>query len=192
EPMTPGSMEVAWKQIGMDSDVHEVTYEEATVPVVSGTKLAKPEILFTKLEDDKIAQMEAISSKRVKAAMAKEAGIKEVEIMEYKDEIEYDDFAKLDIRVGKIVTAEKIKKSKKLLRLQVDIGDEEPRQVVAGLAEYYEPEEMVGKVVNVLVNLKPVKLCGVESQGMLLAADAGERVSLLTTDKDMGPGSCIR
>ncbi|MDW7731602.1 MAG: methionine--tRNA ligase subunit beta, partial [Methanolobus sp.] len=121
-----------------------------------------------------------------------EAGIKEVEIMEYKNEIEYDDFAKLDIRVGKIVSAEKIKKSKKLLRLQVDIGDESPRQVVAGLAEYYEPEEMIGKTVNVLVNLKPVKLCGVESQGMLLAADAGERVSLLTTDKEMGPGSCIR
>jgi methionyl-tRNA synthetase len=192
EPMTPGSMEVAWKQIGMDSDVHETTYEEATVPVVSGTKLAKPGILFTKLEDDKINEMEAISSKRVKAAMAKEAGIEEVEIMEYKDEIEYDDFAKLDIRVGKIVTAEKIKKSKKLLRLEVDIGDEEPRQVVAGLAEYYDPEEMVGKIVNVLVNLKPVKLCGVESQGMLLAADAGERVSLLSTDKEMGPGSCIR
>jgi methionyl-tRNA synthetase len=191
EPMTPGSMEVAWKQIGMDSDVHEATYEEATVPVVSGTKLAKPGILFTKLEDDKINEMEAISSKRVKAAMAKEAGIKEVEIMEYKDEIEYDDFAKLDIRVGKIVTAEKIKKSKKLLRLEVDIGDEEPRQVVAGLAEYYDPEEMVGKTVNVLVNLKPVKLCGVESQGMLLAADAGERVSLLSTDKDMDPGSSI-
>jgi methionyl-tRNA synthetase len=191
EPMTPGSMEVAWKQIGMDSDVHEAAYEEATVPVVSGTKLAKPGILFTKLEDDKINEMEAISSKRVKAAMAKEAGIEEVEIMDYKDEIEYDDFAKLDIRVGKIVTAEKIKKSKKLLRLEVDIGDEEPRQVVAGLAEYYDPEEMVGKTVNVLVNLKPVKLCGVESQGMLLAADAGERVSLLSTDKDMDPGSSI-
>lgn len=192
EPITPGSMETAWKQIGMDSDIHTATYEEAIVPVLSGTKLTKPEILFTKLEDDKIEEMEKISSKRVKAAMAKEAGIKEVEKMEFKDEIEYDDFAKLDIRVGKIVSAEKIKKSKKLLRLQVDIGDEKPRQVVAGLADYYEPEEMVGKTVNVLVNLKPVKLCGVESQGMLLAADAGENVSLLTTDKDMDPGSCIR
>ena len=191
EPMTPGSMEVAWKQIGMDSDVHEVAYEHATVPVVSGTKLAKPAILFTKLEDDKIDKMEEISSKRVKAAMAKEAGIKEVEIMEYKEEIEYDDFSKLDIRVGKILSAEKIKKSKKLLRLEVDIGDEEPRQVVAGLAEHYEPEDMVGKIVNVLVNLKPVKLCGVESRGMLLAADSGEKVSLLTADKDMDPGSSI-
>ncbi len=192
EPMTPGSMEVAWKQIGMDTDVHEATYDEATAPVVSGTKLSKPKIIFTKLEDDKIAEMEGISSKRVKAAMAKEAGIKEEETMEFKDEIEYDDFAKLDIRVGKIVTAEKIKKSKKLLRLEVDIGDTEPRQVVAGLAEYYDPGEMVGKTVNVLVNLKPVKLCGVESQGMLLAADAGEKVSLLTTDRDMDAGSCIR
>ncbi len=192
EPMTPASMEIAWKQIGMDSDVHATTYEEATVPVVSGTKLSKPKILFTKLEDDKIAEMEEISSKRVKAAMAKEAGIKEEEKMEFKEEIEFDDFAKLDIRVGKIVTAEKIKKSKKLLRIEVDIGDEEPRQVVAGLAEHYDPEEMLGKIVNVIVNLKPVKLCGVESRGMLLAADAGENISLLTTDKEMDAGSCIR
>ena len=164
---------------------------EATVPVVSGTSLKKPDILFVKVEDDKIAEMDEISSGRVQAAMNKEAGIEEVVKMEFKEEIEYDDFAKLDIRVGKILTAEKIKKSKKLLRLQVDIGDVEPRQIVAGLAEYYAPEDMVGKTVNVLVNLKPVKLCGVESQGMLLAADNDEDVALLSNDKDMGPGAII-
>ncbi len=67
----------------------------------------------------------------------------------------------------------------------------EPRQIVAGLAEYYAPEDMVGKTVNVLVNLKPVKLCGVESQGMLLAADNDEDVAVLSNDKDMGPGAII-
>jgi methionyl-tRNA synthetase len=74
----------------------------------------------------------------------------------------------------------------------VDVGEPKPRQIVAGLADYYQPEELVGKIVNVLVNLQPAKLCGVESQGMLLAADAGERVSLLTPDKDMNPGSIVR
>ncbi len=193
EPVIPDSMEEAWKQIGMDTDVHTATYSEASIPVVSGTALKKPGILFTKVEDDKIAEMDEISSGRVKAAMNREAGIEEEEEvkMEFKDEIEYDDFAKLDIRVGKILSAEKIKKSKKLLRLQVDIGDVEPRQIVAGLAEYYQPEDMVGKTVNVLVNLKPVKLCGVESQGMLLAADNDEDVALLSNDKDMGPGAII-
>jgi methionyl-tRNA synthetase len=198
EPVIPVSMEEAWKQIGMETDVHTATYSEATVPVVSGTALKQPKILFVKVEDDKIAQMDEISSGRVRAAKNKEAGIEDVGIeegevikMEFKDEIEYDDFAKLDIRVGKILSAEKIKKSKKLLRLQVDIGDVEPRQIVAGLAAYYDPEEMVGKIVNVLVNLKPVKLCGVESQGMLLAADNDEDVALLSNDKGLGPGAII-
>jgi len=191
EPVLPGRMEEAWAQIGMETDVHTASYDEAFVPVKAGTALEMPRILFTKVEDDKIAEMDKILNQRVKAAMAKESGKKEP-LAEYKPPIEYDDFAKLDIRIGKIVSAERIKKSNKLLRVLVDIGDESPRQVVAGLAEYYKPEEMVGKVVNVLVNLKPVKLCGVESQGMILAAELGKNVALLTADKEMEPGSCIR
>jgi methionyl-tRNA synthetase len=175
----------------MGTDVHTASYDEAFVPVKAGTALKMPQILFTKVEGDKIAEMDKILNQRVKAAMAKESGKKEP-LAEYKPPIEYDDFAKLDIRIGKIVSAERIKKSNKLLRVLVDIGDESPRQVVAGLAEYYKPEEMVGKVVNVLVNLKPVKLCGVESQGMILAAELGKNVALLTADKEMEPGSCIR
>ncbi len=191
EPVLPGRMEEAWTQIGMETDVHTATYDEATVPVKAGTVLKMPQILFTKVEDDRITEMDKILSQRVKVAMAKESGKTET-ITEYKPPIDYDDFAKLDIRVGKIISAEKIKKSNKLLRVMIDIGDESPRQVVAGLAEYYKPEDMIGKTVNVLVNLKPVKLCGVESQGMILAAELGENVALLTTDKEMGPGSCIR
>jgi methionyl-tRNA synthetase len=194
EPTLPEKMEVAWKQIGMDSDVHTAGYEEALVPVVAGTKLSNPSILFDKIEDAKIDEMTVISNERIRKALAKEAGIKEEEpvVVPLKDGITYEDFAKVDIRVGKIISAEKIKKSKKLLKLMVDVGEPKPRQVVAGLAEYYQPEELVGKIVNVLVNLQPAKLCGVESQGMLLAADAGERVSLLTPDKEMKPGSIVR
>jgi methionyl-tRNA synthetase len=194
EPTLPEKMEVAWKQIGMNSDVHTAGYEEALVPVNAGTTLSNPSILFDKIEDAKIEEMTAISNERIRKAFAKEAGISEEEpaVVPLKDQITYEDFSKVDIRVGKILTAEKIKKSKKLLKLMVDVGEPKPRQIVAGLADYYQPEELVGKVVNVLVNLQPAKLCGVESQGMLLAADAGERVSLLTPDKEMKPGSIVR
>jgi methionyl-tRNA synthetase len=194
EPTLPDKMEIAWKQIGMDSNVHAVKYEEALIPIKAGTKLSNPTILFDKIEDSKIDEMTLISNERIRKAMAKEAGIPEGTVVAVppKDEITYEDFAKLDIRVGKIISAEKIKKSKKLLKLMVDVGESKPRQIVAGLAEYYQPEELVGKIVNVIVNLQPAKLCGVESQGMLLAADAGKRVSLLTPDKEMQPGSIIR
>ncbi len=191
EPVLPEKMEDAWQQIGMTTNVHTAGYTEAFEHITVGTPLAMPRILFTKVEDEKIAEMEQILDRRVKVAMEKESGKKDT-IAEYKPVIEYDDFAKLDIRVGKVISAEKIKRSDKLLRLMVDIGDVNPRQIVAGLAEYYRPEDITGKTVNVLVNLKPAKLCGVESQGMVLAAEMGKDVTLLTTDKSMKPGSSIK
>lgn len=107
--------------------------------------------------------------------------------------IDYEDIAKLDIRIGKALLAEPIKKAKKLLRVEVDIGEEKPRQLVAGMASYYTPEELVGKYVIVLANLKPAKLCGVESNGMMLAADdCAEIVAVLKPDKEIKPGSRIR
>ncbi|MGV8075808.1 MAG: methionine--tRNA ligase subunit beta, partial [Methanosarcina sp.] len=128
-----------------------------------------------------------------KEAEAEEIGQKAAEKIEILPTIEYEDFAKLDIRVGKVVLAEPIKKSKKLLRIEVDIGEEKPRQLVAGMASYYTPEELVGKRVIVLANLKPAKLCGVESNGMMLAADDGEAiVAALMPDKELKPGSKIR
>ena len=223
EPVLPQTMETAWEELGQEGDLHTILYDEALVPIKAGTKLAKPQILFTKLEDDRIEEMEEIANQRVKAANAKktagknnekepvksegmgtaeEAKLEEAKLEKVKAEepeqreilptIEYEDFAKLDIRVGKVLLAEPIKKSKKLLRIEVDIGEEKPRQLVAGMASYYTPEELVGKYVIVLANLKPAKLCGVKSNGMMLAADDGiEIVTALTTDKEIKPGSRI-
>ena len=194
EPVLPGKMEDAWKQIGMDTDIHVVNYSEATVPVESGTQIPKPSILFEKIEDDKIEEMDAISSERVKAAIEKEKGPKEEEKMEAeieaKEEITFDDFLKMDIRIGTILAAEEIKKSKKLLRLEVDLGEEEPRQIVAGIKESHAPEDVVGLQVAVLANLKPAKLCGVESRGMILAGDANGAV-LLRPERDVKAGSQV-
>lgn len=107
--------------------------------------------------------------------------------------ITYNDFKKLDLRVGTVVSAEAVEGTDRLIRIMVDIGDEENRQIVAGMREYYQPGELVGKQIIVLVNLEPRKMRGVESQGMLLAAstEGFERVKLLTVDQEMPPGSKI-
>ncbi len=108
------------------------------------------------------------------------------------EEVSIEEFARLDIRVGKVVRAERIPGSKKLLRLEVDLGEAEPRQLVAGLAGFYEPEELVGLNVVVLANLRPKRFMGVESRGMLLAADVDGRPVPLTVVGDVPPGAKVR
>jgi len=105
--------------------------------------------------------------------------------------ISFEDFKKLDIRIGKIISAEKIEGADKLLKLVFDMGDEE-RQVVAGIAEQYEPETLVGREMPVLVNLEPRELRGVESQGMILAASDGGRPVILCPDEEVSPGSIVK
>ncbi len=106
--------------------------------------------------------------------------------------ISFDDFAKLDIRIGKILVAEHIEGSEKLLRLEVDFGSEQ-RQIVSGIAKFYVPEDLIGKECPFIVNLEPRKLMGLESQGMILAADPGDDSAvLLHPDKEMPPGSPLR
>jgi len=108
------------------------------------------------------------------------------------EQITLEEFARLDIRVGKVIKAERVPGARKLLRLEVDLGEPEPRQLVAGLAGFYEPEELVGMNVVVLANLKPKRIMGVESRGMLLAADVDGRPVLLTTAEGVPPGTRVR
>lgn len=117
-----------------------------------------------------------------RAAAVKEGG---------KAMITIDDFGKLDLRVGVVVSAQRVEGAKKLLRLMVDVGEPEPRQLVAGVAEQYGPDALVGKRIVVLANLKPATIRGIESKGMLLAAEKGETVTLLTVDGDIGPGAKV-
>ncbi len=106
--------------------------------------------------------------------------------------VSFDEFKKIDMRVAKVLSAEKVEKTDKLLRLEVQIG-EEKRQIVAGMAEFLSPDELVGKTVVVVVNLQPVKIRGLESQGMLLAAEteSGE-LSLVTVEKEIASGAKIK
>ena len=96
--------------------------------------------------------------------------------------VSIDDFSQLDLRVGIVLTAEKVPKSKNLLKLSVDIGESQPRQILSGIANDYTPEEMIGKKIIVLTNLQPRKMMGLESQGMLLAVDLDEKAVLLKID----------
>ena len=105
--------------------------------------------------------------------------------------VTFDDFKKLEIRIGKITSAERIESTNKLLKLEVDFG-ETKRQLVAGIAKYYKPQELIDKEIPVLVNLEPREIRGIESQGMLLAAVEGERPILLNPDKEVSPGSIIQ
>ena len=107
-------------------------------------------------------------------AEAKAKAEKKAENVATMAEISIEDFMKVELRAAKIVECEKIPKAKKLLKLTLDDGSGKPRTVASGIAKWYEPEDLIGKTVVVVANLKPAKLCGVESQGMILAADAGE------------------
>jgi methionyl-tRNA synthetase len=187
EPILPGNMEMAWKQLGLTGNVHNAKFGDGLVEI-SANKLEQPEILFTKIEDKKIKEMEAILDKRVKIAISKEKKHAE-EVKEEKLEITYDEFQKLDIRIGTVFSAENIKGSDKLLKLEVDIG--EKRQIVAGIAKSHNPAELVGKQVVVMANMKPAKLFGVESRGMVLAGDA-EGAVLLLPEKKVKEGTKVR
>ncbi len=155
----------------------------------SGLKVTEtPEILFARLDMEEILA----KAEEIQEAQRAASGVVEYPQVEKKPEIEIDDFDKVQIQVGEVLACEPVKKAKKLLVSQIRIGDE-VRQIVSGIAAYYKPEEMVGKKVAVITNLKPCKLCGVESQGMILAAsDDNGNLSVLTLDKDMLPGSEIR
>ncbi len=106
--------------------------------------------------------------------------------------IEFDDFTKVQLRTGRVVSAEGHPNADRLLLLKVDVGEGEPRTVVAGIAQRYAPDDLVGKDVVVVVNLKPAKLRGILSEGMLLAAGGGTVVALATTSEPVDPGTVVR
>lgn len=108
-----------------------------------------------------------------------------------KEMITLDDFEKIDLRVAQVIEAEKVENADKLLKLQLKVG-EETRTVVSGIAQYYSPEEMIGKKLILIANLKPVKLRGIESQGMILAASNDEKLVLVGLDNDIESGSEVR
>ena len=137
------------------------------------TKVEQPEQIFPRIEEEKA---EAVTKTVVPTV-----------VEEKKDEVEItiDEFAKVDLRVVKVLAAEKVEKADKLLKLKVDLGTEQ-REIVSGIAKHYAPEELVGKNVVMVINLKPAKIRGIVSQGMVLAASCGDELKVVEVEMPKG------
>lgn len=185
----PTTMPKVWEQIGADKEL--ITYENAgkfnVLPL--DVTVHKGPALFPRIDADK--EIEELNELIKKQAEEAQKALQKLEI-EGLAEIQFDDFAKVELRVAKIEQCESIKKAKKLLKLQVNDGSSELRQIVSGIAPWYKPEDLIGKSVIIVANLKPAKLCGEMSNGMLLAGDVSEDdVKVLFVD-GMPAGTKIR
>jgi len=153
--------------------------EEPKLP--AGHKINQPEIIFTKIEDKTIEHYSKSQDKK-----------EQIEQEKQEKKIDIDEFKKVEIRVAKILECEQVPKSEKLLKLKVDLGYEH-RQVVAGIAQFYKPEEIIGKKVLIVSNLKETKLMNEISQGMVLATeDENKKLKLVTVDDNLPIGAILR
>lgn len=184
EPFLPFTAHKLQKMIGLEG----LNWNDAgrNDLLKAGNRLNKPELLFERIEDKTIeAQVQKLLDTKKENEM-------NVAAKPAKDTIEFDDFMKMDIRTGTILEAEKVAKTKKLLKLKVDTGIDQ-RTVVSGIAEYYNAEDIIGKKVSILVNLAPRKLRGIESQGMILMAeDADGKLCFVSPTEDVKDGSEVK
>lgn len=188
-PYMPHTPQRIWRQLGMEHLPQLQSWESLNRwgMLEPGTRIERTEDLFPRLDIDKELKVlfgdtrkEEESQKEKKDSSAEKPGI-----------IDIEDFASLDIRVGEILDAEPVPKADKLLKMTVDLGKEQ-RQIIAGIAQFYKPQELVGKKALFVANLKPAKIRGLLSEGMVMAAtDSEGRVALTGVDKDFPPGSKI-
>ena len=186
-PFLPETSEKILNEIGTDSRSLESL--EHFGGLEAGRQVGEAVPLFARIDAEKF-MAEALAAMEAKAAAAK-AEKDAAEEITLAPEIAIDDFAKVEIRAAKVISCEKVKKSSKLLCLQLDDGMG-GRQVVSGIAQYYKPEDLIGKTVQLIANLKPAKLCGVESFGMICAADTPDGVKVIFVDDSIPAGSKIR
>ena len=187
-PFLPATAEKILRQLNVEPRAIE-TLETFGLYPQGGHVAEKPEILFARLDPKAVMeQVEALQAKQKKPEEPEQPALPEI-----KDEITYDTFEKLDLRLAKVVACEEVKRSKKLLKLTVSLGNEE-RTVVSGIKNWYKPEDLVGKTVVLVANLKPVTLCGVESHGMILCASDPEdkELAFVTPEKPLTPGWVVR
>ena len=189
EPFIPVTARRIWSQLNLAQDFSAVRLSdiEAWGNFPIGTQINKPEQLFPRIEieEEKAETKEAKKAQQKQQAKAKEEKVKVAKQTENEGVITIDDFAKVDLRVVEILAAEPVPKTEKLLKIQVSLGDEE-RTVVSGIAKFYKPEDLIGKHVILVSNLKPAKLRGVVSHGMLLAASKGEELQVVETNMPVG------
>jgi methionyl-tRNA synthetase len=188
-PILPFSAEKLWKILGNEGTVTEQDWEDAGSKLLpAGHKIGKVEILFSKMDKD-IIQPEIDRLEQIKKNLQKP---EDKAVQEEIPKISFDDFKKIDLRVAEVLEAEKIEKTKKLLKLQLKVGNEQ-RQIIAGVAEHFQPEELVGRKIVIVANMEPAKIRGVESNGMLLAAeDENGKLAPLTVIEEIETGAKIK
>lgn len=187
QPFMPRTPESIWQQIGLKDSPELQSWSSLKEfgAIKPGSTVKRGDDLFPRL--NLLAEIREMQGERPVEKDAPEDKMEEQEGL-----ISLDQFQQVDLRVAEIVSAEKVPKSDKLLKLEVEIGKDNKRQVVAGIAAYYVPDELIGKTVLFVANLKPVKLRGILSQGMLLAATTEDgRLALTTVDREMPSGSRI-
>ena len=191
-PYIPTTSPKIYTQLGLAVPEQFLLENAVWGGLANGTKVCKGEPLYPRIE---IAEDGAtiIGGKRYERPVVEAPKAEEPKpaMDPIKPEIQFPDFEKIDLRVGKVLAAEKVKKSKKLLKLQVEIGDE-VRTIVSGISQYYEPEQMLGRNVVVVANLAPAKLMGIESFGMLLCASDGQGNLVLAEAPNMASGSRVK
>ena len=184
QPFLPATADKLQKFLNIDIKNWSEAGKTDLIPAAH--QVNKPSILFEKIED------KLVEEERERLSASKKANMPESKFDEVKSTIDFNTFMQLDMRVGEIKSAEKVKKADKLLHLQVDLGFE-TRSIVSGIAQHYSPEEIIGKKVSVVVNLAPRKIRGVQSEGMILMAEDDEgKLQFVSPEKDFQVGSVIR
>lgn len=170
------------EKIKVQIGASDISYESVQRfgALADGTKVSEAVPIFARIDMEK-------KTEEIKAEFEAKNDVK---IAPYKDYIEFDDFEKLDIRVGKVTECERVKKSDKLLRFTLEVGNE-TRQILSGIAKYHKPEDLIGKNVLFVANFKPRKMMGLESQGMILSAEHDGKLTVLTTLEDIQSGAEI-
>lgn len=196
-PFVPVTAPKIYEQLGLSKPESFFMADAVWGKLATGTKVQKGEPLFPRIEvteagETVIAATKKTAAKAIKAEAPKAEAKKEAKpAAAAAGEITIDDFAKIDLRVATVVAAERVPKTDKLIKLQVKVGDEE-RIIVSGIAQHYEPENLIGKNVIVIANLKPAKLRGIESRGMVLAASDGEGNLVLADAPGIASGSKVK
>ena len=184
-PFIPDTAKSIFEQLNCTVNTYDSL--QAFGALKQGETVGTPAVLFARIDAQK--ELESIQKELEEKQAQQEDN--SGDFVPFGEEITIDDFAKLDMRVGKVLTCEPVKKSKKLLKFTLDDGSGTPRTIASGIAQYYQPEELVGRNVVFVANLKPVKLCGVDSCGMILSAEGKERPNVMFAD-NAAPGDKLR
>ncbi|HET7286178.1 MAG TPA: methionine--tRNA ligase subunit beta, partial [Pyrinomonadaceae bacterium] len=207
-PVMPGASQAIWSQLGLAGSPGQVNPAELRWgQLEQGTTIGEVQAVFPRLDKARImedinktssgvhaTEADAVSSATPPTPEPPMQHATEADAVGITSFIEIDDFAKVDLRVGQVLSAERIPKADKLLLLKIDLGEAQPRTILAGIAQYYEPEKLMGRKVVIVANLKPRKLRGYESQGMVVAASYGEegRPVIATFTEDVPNGARLK